>query len=473
MKKNVIKATAFLLLAVLLLARLNGIFRLKRADGIRPMEIFYEQEKNSIDVIFYGSSHVYSDINPAVLWREAGVASFDLAGTLQPMWNTYYYMKESLKYQRPKVMVVELVRAIEEREYIEEARVMTNTFGMRLSREKYEAIRVSTPDQQIAYLLGYPAYHSRYTELSEEDFRSFRDTEEGAAYKGFYPLFDTKDIEDFTEISGITDSRELAPKTEEYLKKIISLAREEEIPLVFMVSPYQIEVMEEQRFFNRCGEIAEENGIPFLDFNRMYEELGLDPGEDMAEASHLNHRGSAKLSAWLADWLRDKYSLPDRRGEASYESWEQNALRWEQLCANQTLREETGWYDFIKLLIQNPNYTYLISLNGDYDSGEQPVTEILPEAGLPSDIAAQGGLWVHTSQGERSYPGQTDMQYHMELEGADLLVRRGQTGMQIIFEGKDYFKAANGLNVFVYDELNQEFVIAAGFDAEKGYGCVW
>ena len=100
----------------------------------------------------------------------------------------------------------------------------------------------------------------------------------------------------------------------------------------------------------------------------MYEELGLDPGEDMAEASHLNHRGSAKLSAWLADWLRDKYSLPDRRGEASYESWEQNALRWEQLCANQTLREETGWYDFIKLLIQNPNYTYLISLNGDYDS---------------------------------------------------------------------------------------------------------
>ena len=82
----------------------------------------------------------------------------------------------------------------------------------------------------------------------------------------------------------------------------------------------------------------------------------------------------------------------------------------------------------IKLLIQNPNYTYLISLNGDYDSGEQPVTEILPEAGLPSDIAAQGGLWVHTSQGERSYPGQTDMQYHMELEGTDLLVRRGREG---------------------------------------------
>ena len=474
MKKNLVKATAFLLLSVLLLARLNGIFRLKRADGIRPMEIFYEQEKNSVDVIFYGSSHVYSDINPAVLWREHGVTSFDLAGTLQPMWNTYYYMKESLKYQRPKVMVVELVRTIEEREYIEEARVMTNTFGMRLSGEKCEAIRVSTPpDKQLAYLLGYPAYHSRYAELSEEDFMSFSDTAEGEAYKGFYPLFDTKEFEQFNDISGITDSRELAPKTDEYLRKIIALAKEEGIPLVLMVSPYQIDFAEEQRFFNRCGEIAEENGIPFLDFNRMYEELELDPKEDMAEASHLNHRGSTKLSAWLADWLQEKYNLPDRRGEASCESWEQNALRWEQLCANQALREETGWYDFLELLVQNPNYTSVISLNGAYDSGEQPVAEVLTEVGVPLEVVEQGGVWIHGPRGEDSYPGQTDMRYHMELHGSDLLIRRGQTGMQMIFDGKDCYKVANGLNIFVYDELNEELVIAAGFDAERGYDCVW
>ncbi|NBK92860.1 hypothetical protein D5278_12880 [bacterium 1XD21-13] len=473
MRKNMIKATAFLLLAALLLARLNGIFRLKRADGIRPMEIFYEQEKNSIDVIFYGSSHVYSDINPAVLWREKGIASFDLAGTLQPMWNTYYYMKESLKYQRPKVMVVELVRAIEEREYIEEARVMTNTFGMRLSREKYEAIQVSTPDNKLAYLLGYPAYHSRYTELSREDFGSYKDTAEGEAYKGFYPLFDTKEFEELTDISGITDSRELAPKTEEYLQKIIELAREEEIPLVFMVSPYQIDITEEQRFFNRCGEIAKENGVPFLDFNRMYEELGLDPGEDMAEASHLNHRGSTKLSAWLANWLQEKYELPDRRGEIAYESWGQNALRWEQLCANQDLREETGWYDFLEKLTGNPNYTYVISLNGEYDSREQPVLEVLPDMGIPLEIVEQGGIWIHASQEEKSFPGQMDMQCHMEFEGSDLLVRRNQSGVQMIFDGKNYFKVENGLNVLVYDELNQELVIAAGFDAGQGYACVW
>ena len=44
---------------------------------------------------------------------------------------------------------------------------------------------------------------------------------------------------------------------------------------------------------------------------------------------------------------------------------------------------------------------------------------------------------------------------------------------QLIYEGKNCNKVANGLNIWVYDELNQEFVIAAGFDAEQGYACIW
>lgn len=473
MKKKIIKVVTFLLLTVLLLSQLNGSLRLKRADGIRAMEIFYEQEEDSIDVIFYGSSHVYSDVNPAVLWRESGIASYDLAGTMQPMWNTYYCMKESLKYQRPKVMVVELVRAIEEREYIEGSRVVTNTLGMRLSKEKYEAVWASTPDNRLSYLLGYPVYHSRYTELSREDFETYKDTPEGIAYKGFYPLFDTKEFEEFPDVSEITDSRELEPKTEEYLRRIIALAKEEEIPLVLMVSPYHVDFKEEQQLFNRCGEIAKENGVPFLDFNHLYEELGLDPMEDMAEASHLNHRGSVKFSAWLARWLSEEYDLPDRRGEASHESWEQNALFWEQLCANQKLREETGWYDFLELVTGNPNYTYLISLDGAYDNKEQPVTEVLSEIGMPGEVVEQGGIWLHTQEGEKSFSGEGDMQYHLELENSDLLIRKNMVETQLIYEGKNCNKVANGLNIWVYDELNQEFVIAAGFDAEQGYACIW
>lgn len=128
-------------------------------------------------------------------------------------------MKESLKYQTPKVMVVELVRAIESRDYIEEARTVTNTFGMKFSKEKIENIQVSTPDNLIPYLLGYPVYHSRYTELSRADFAAYLGDPHGKASKGYYPLYVTKSYDSMADMSEITESSDLAPKSEEYLRE--------------------------------------------------------------------------------------------------------------------------------------------------------------------------------------------------------------------------------------------------------------
>lgn len=80
MKKKLIGTVVFLALAAGLLWKLNDAFRLKQEDGIVPMELFYEQEPGTIDVMFYGSSHTYSDINPAVLWDQEEIPSYDLAG---------------------------------------------------------------------------------------------------------------------------------------------------------------------------------------------------------------------------------------------------------------------------------------------------------------------------------------------------------------------------------------------------------
>ena len=49
-------------LAAAFLWKLNDIFSLKQEDGILPMEVFYEQEPGSIDVMFYGSSHTSSSV---------------------------------------------------------------------------------------------------------------------------------------------------------------------------------------------------------------------------------------------------------------------------------------------------------------------------------------------------------------------------------------------------------------------------
>lgn len=503
MRKKIIGSLVFFALAFVLMWKLNDAFRLKQEDGIYPMELFYEQEPGSVDVMFYGSSHTYSDINPAVIWEEQGIPSYDLAGSLQPLWNTYYYMKESLKYQRPRVMVVELVRAIESREYIEEARTVTNTFGMRLSREKIENIRVSTPDNLVSYLLGYPVYHTRYTELSRTDFASYLGRPAGDASKGFYPLFVTKPYEELADMSGVTEAGELPQKSEEYLRKIMELAGKEGIPLVFMISPYQGIIESEQQIFNRCREIAEEEGIPFLDFNQMYQELGLDPETDFAEASHLNYRGTQKLSSWLGAWLKENYELPDRRGESAqgesssdesgsdksgsdksssgeskslYESWDENAADWNRQLENQALKEEEGWYDFLKLLAENGaegEYTWVIALNGAYDNGEQPLEEVLLEIGMPKSVAGQGGVWLRDGEQDTALPAGSLGSVYVEFAHSDLeILTATEGGISLVYDGESQVRTLNGLNILVYDRVREELVTAAGFDAENGYQCI-
>lgn len=473
MKKKLIATVVFLALAAGLLWKLNDAFRLKQEDGIVPMELFYEQEPETIDVMFYGSSHTYSDINPAVLWDQEGISSYDLAGSLQPLWNTYYYMKESLKYQRPKVMVVELVRAIESRDYIEEARTVTNTFGMKFSKDKIEAIQVSTPDNLIPYLLGYPVYHSRYTELSRADFAAYLGDPHGKASKGYYPLYVTKSYDSMADMSEVTESSDLAPKSEEYLRKIIALAKEEDIPLVFMISPYQGIVESEQMIFNRCSEIAAEEGIPFLDFNQMYDELDLDPQTDMAEASHLNYRGTAKLSSYLASWLSEHYSLPDHRGDEQYASWEENAEDWKQKDANQELLEEESLSRTLeKMLENNESYTYVLSLTGGYANGELPETELLRKLGVPEEILSEGGIYIGGADGSHVLKNGTEEACVLEWIASDLEVKVSGANQSIVYSNESELKTLNGINILVYDHFTESLVTAVGFDAENEYGCI-
>ena len=243
--------------------------------------------------------------------------------------------------------------------------------------------------------------------------------------------------------------------------------------MVFMISPYQGIIESEQMIFNRCGEIAAEEGIPFLDFNRMYDELGLNPETDMAEASHLNYRGTGKLSRYLAEWLASNYDLADHRGDETYASWEENAADWKQKYANQMLTEEEGWYDFLQLLSENEGtYTYVIGLTGAYDNGEQPIGEVLSELGVPEEVLEQGGVFIGGLDGGTVLPGGADGSCVLEFAASDLEVKVSGGNQSVVYSGESELKTLNGINVLVYDHFTESLVTAVGFDAENGYTCV-
>ena len=177
MSKIIRRSLALLLIFAFTLASvwtLDRILLIKRYDGVKPMESFYAQEPGTVDVLLMGNSHMGVHVDTATLWREYGISAFALWGGVQPMWNSYYFLGEALKYQQPKAVVLEIGGLSYDWEYADEATQLKNVAGMHLSLNKLEAIKATAPeDRWLSLLLGLPLYHQRYGELTQEDFEYF------------------------------------------------------------------------------------------------------------------------------------------------------------------------------------------------------------------------------------------------------------------------------------------------------------
>ena len=321
---SAIRITCFLAILCLVLHFVFGVLKPKNDDGIYDMELFYELPEDSVEVLVLGSSHAYCGFNTGVLWREQGIPAYILAGSQQPMWNSYHCLIEALKYQKPSLVVLEGYMTYIDTPYRDDSMVIRNTYGMRWSRNKIEAIKASAPrDRWIDFLLSYTQYHTRYSDITFKDILPYQDDVMYENWKGTTLKFNTE-AKETPQVAEVSAHDPLEPRTEEYYRKILQLCKEKEIPLLVAVTPYAT-TPEKQMRFNTAADIAAEYGVPFIDYNQMYEELGMDFAADMADDGHLNAPGAAKFTSYFGKYLAEHYDIPDHRGEEAYETWEKDA----------------------------------------------------------------------------------------------------------------------------------------------------
>lgn len=77
------------------------------SDIINNWRAFYAQEKNSIDYLIVGNSHAYASFDTEMIERETGKSAFILASPSQTVTQAYFNVKESLKYQKPEMIILE------------------------------------------------------------------------------------------------------------------------------------------------------------------------------------------------------------------------------------------------------------------------------------------------------------------------------------------------------------------------------
>lgn len=475
MSKKMIKLLLFVVILLLCAYRVNEVFKFKDINGVYIMKTFYELPKDSVDVLCVGSSTVFVNINPALLYEKYGIAAYNLCGAAQPAWNAYYDIKEALKTQKPKLIVYDAMqlRVSYNDGYQTGSFAIINTYGLKWSANKLDAIKASVPANKFYdYLIGPLQYHGRYKELDRKDFLSYRANPANYKYwKGYYALVDRKiDAKDLVrrDISKIKTPVKLDAKVEEYYRKIIDLADSEKIPLIVVIPPYAFIGSDQQRYFLEAERIAAEYDVPFINFNLLYDELGLDFKTDMADKTHLTLSGSSKYTEYLGKYISDNYGLPDRRGDAKYESWEKNSEYFNEELRMLALMR----YKSFKAYMVNIPFDNCVSIITASDAAvwnnldAESFHRIDPGENMfnPKVIVRHGGDIVYSS----CEPG--PLVWHKQISGADFAVK-SSNGVRytISVNGKEYQTVANGVNAVVYNTYTNQVSDAAGFDAEKEY----
>lgn len=462
------------LISVLYCAR--KIFSFKYYDGIYGMTKLYELEDNTVDVLVLGSSHAFADVDTGVLWDEYGFASFVLGGAIQPIWNTYYYLKEALKTQTPQLIVLEAYKITERSDYVnDDATIIKNTYGMKWTRNKINAIKVSAPKEKWGdFLFDYTQYHARYVDLGPEDFLENLGDPLYENWKGS-SLFTRTQSLDVSSINKVTNRIPLNEKVEEYYRKIIELARSNNIPVLVMASPYAAVTEDEMAIYNSIADIAEEYDVKFINYNLYYNEIGIDYSVDAADDHHLNYKGSSKFTRRLGADIIQSYDISDRRGDSKYASWAANAEYISSLIKNQLLKESTDLPGIIDNL-KKQEYLLLVSLDGICDISSDNIRIFLGELGITQDINelyyinnVNGILYTNELEEETEY---------FRLDTHDIcLSRKMDEASQvflnnIVIDNVSYTKVKNGINVVVYNPKTKTVVDSFGLDMNIGYNLI-
>lgn len=284
---------------------------------------FYAEEKNSLDVLFMGNSDIYRGISPMELYDEYGIKSYGYTSAGQRMWTAYYMLKEALRYQKPKVIVLGVDSLFNEsNSSISNYRKVFDQ--MKNSKVKYEALNDSIYDFDFSTRLSFyfPVfkYHTRYSELTKDDFKY--------AFSDFY--FDYKGLDLNKEVVPYNNGFSYMDESEKvvtipkkvltYMNKIINLCKDNNINLVFVELPSADSWSYEKSM--ATYEYAKKNNIPFLDLNLNSDDFAFDWTTDSSDGGdHLNVYGAKKVTRYLGKYLNENYTLKDCRKDSNSKKW--------------------------------------------------------------------------------------------------------------------------------------------------------
>ena len=318
-KRSFFAPLAALLLAALLIWGLGRLVRPKYASGQTlegsMVENWYAHKNEGHQVLFVGDCEVYESFSPVTLFDEFGATSYIRGSAQQLMWQSYYLLREMLEVETPRAVVLSIC-SLRYAEPQSEAYNRMTLDGMRLSKEKFEAVRASLMEgeSELSYYVPLLRYHDRLFELTGEDARYLFVGPE-LTYNGY--LMRTE-VVPYTRLPSAPVLRDPAfgDKPVDYLDRIVALCHEKGIELILIKSPCLYPAWY-QEWDDWLESYAEKNGVTYINAIPLMDQMGIDLSTDTYDGGiHLNVYGAEKYTRWLGAYLQDRGLVEDQRLDA-------------------------------------------------------------------------------------------------------------------------------------------------------------
>ena len=480
--KFIVKSGLFLIVLSIVLTLITQVLLAKSFfDGDWPntstTKNFYKMKKDSIDVLFLGSSHCVSSFSPQEIYDSCGIRSYNLGTEQQSVLVSYYWLKEALSYQKPMAVVLDVYMCFPYAETplnSKEGAVRFAIDPMRFSPVKMEAISAICEKDQSQNAMSYYnpliRFHGRWSSLGENDF-TYTERLSHDEMKGYTLLSRYGGNENYQpfEINHSAEPRKMVPLMEEYLDKIVKLCNENKIELILVKTP---STASGAAMYNCIFNYAEKYQLSYYDFNEinLNSEINYQFSKDNADNGHLNYWGVKKVSQKMAEILAgDEHQIP----AVFDEQWENSRDFYEAAAKSAALPHITDIEAYLEAIRQD-QYTIFIAVKDEASASiNDSIAEKLRQLGLSEDLRGKhrnSYYAVISSQGIVERIGEQALSAQGSFRNGRCTYKISSAGYDvgnncsIVINNVEYAKNKRGLNIVVYDTIYRKVVDSVSFD---------
>jgi lysophospholipase L1-like esterase len=288
------------------------------------LEDLKKYNKDEVDIVYCGSSKVFTALNPAIIDEKLQTTSFNLATGSQNLETTAFFLENFLKIHNPRLLVLDVSPA---------DNYLLNAPGVQpfqlevfdnlpFSEKKYEHLIRNYGFNNIINLVS-PTIRNHndwddklirrrkfYKEKGNAYVRGYYNNDESfsnpnANYGNYKEEFKEFNTYRFEYIDGL---EKLPKKVDSLLQRIYTIASESNTNLVLVSIPYLSWYKDKNgdylEYSSSIKTLANRLEIKYIDLNTHYDTLNLQ-FSDFKDVAHLNSKGASKVSLFLAKTLKE------------------------------------------------------------------------------------------------------------------------------------------------------------------------